>query len=210
MNHQAECDRAQVDERGADKPEFCDARHRSSETAVTSRIAYHAVSPRPPNGPGAQLPVPPPGFTRSAQGSGPEATKGRLERAAAGAAAAPCEAARETECFLEWESLSEAVRVADNHSQPGLERDADATTRSGISARAGVILLGLSLALWVPLPAVLFLPLSTGAKATLGGGLVVGAEIAFWLGAVLAGPEAARRTRSWIRRALPKRRPSSR
>ncbi len=106
--------------------------------------------------------------------------------------------------------MSEAVRVADNHSQPGLERDADATTRSGISARAGVILLGLSLALWVPLPAVPFLPLSTGAKATLGGGLVVGAEIAFWLGAVLAGPEAVRRMRSWIRKALTERRPRSR
>ena len=106
--------------------------------------------------------------------------------------------------------MSEAVRVADNHSQPGFERDAEATTRSGISARAGVILLGLSLALWVPLPAVPFLPLSTGAKATLGGGLIVGAEIAFWLGAVLAGPAAARRTRLWIREALTKRRSNSR
>jgi len=100
--------------------------------------------------------------------------------------------------------------VADHDSQPGPERNAQAITRSGVSARAGVILLGLSLALWVPLPMILFLSLSTGVKATLGGGLVVAAEIAFWLGAVLAGPEAARRTRSWIRKALPKRQPSSR
>ncbi len=60
-------------------------------------------------------------------------------------------------------------------------------------------MLGLSLALWVPLPVVPFLPLSSGAKAALGGGLIAGAEIAFWVGAVLAGPEAARWTRSWLR-----------
>ena len=65
--------------------------------------------------------------------------------------------------------------------------------------KAGVGLLGLSLALWVPVPAVPFLPLSSGAKAALGGGLIAGAEIAFWVGAILAGPEAARRTRSWLR-----------
>ncbi len=111
---------------------------------------------------------------------------------------------------LRGRSLPEAVRVADHDSQPGPERNAEAITRSGVSARAGVILLGLSLALWVPLPMIPFLSLSTGVKATLGGGLVVAAEIAFWLGAVLAGPEAARRTRSWIRKALPKRQPSSR
>jgi hypothetical protein len=98
--------------------------------------------------------------------------------------------------------------VADH--QPVVEQDAEATIRSGIRARAGVVLVGLSLALWVPLPVVPFLPLSTGAKAALGGGLVVGAEIAFWLGAVLAGPEAARRIRSWVREALSRRRSSSR
>ncbi len=84
--------------------------------------------------------------------------------------------------------------------------------RGGIKAfgaRAGVVLLGLSLALWVPLPVVPFLPLSGGAKATLAGGLILGAEIAFWLGAVLAGPEAARRTRAWVRKAIGRRRSDS-
>ena len=56
------------------------------------------------------------------------------------------------------------------------------------------------------LPAVPFLPLSTGAKAALGTGLVVAAEIAFWVGAALAGPETVRRARAWIRGALGRRR----
>ncbi len=65
--------------------------------------------------------------------------------------------------------------------------------------KIGVGLLGLSLALWVPVPAVPFLPVSTGAEAALAGGLIAGAEISFWLGAILAGPDAARRMRSWLR-----------
>ena len=72
--------------------------------------------------------------------------------------------------------------------------------------KIGVGLLGLSLVLWVPVPAVPFLPLSSGAKATLAGGLIVGAEIAFWLGAILAGPESTRRMRSWLRIRRKKRR----
>ncbi len=80
-------------------------------------------------------------------------------------------------------------------------------TRSRLAARAGVVLLGLSLLLWLPLPILPFLSMSTAAKATWAGGLVVGAEVAFWLGALLAGPEAAKRTRSWIRNALARRPP---
>ena len=71
--------------------------------------------------------------------------------------------------------------------------------RKSMWAKTGVGLLGLSLALWVPLPVVPFLPLSGGAKAALAAGLIAAAEIAFWLGAILAGPEVARRTRSWLR-----------
>ncbi len=67
------------------------------------------------------------------------------------------------------------------------------------AATAGVILLGLSLALWVPLPAVPFLPMGSAGKVALAGTLVVAAEVAFWLGAALAGPEAARRMRFWWR-----------
>ena len=63
----------------------------------------------------------------------------------------------------------------------------------------GVVLMGLSLALWVALPIVPFLPFQVGVKATVAGSQVVVAEVAFWLGAALAGPEAARRMRSWWR-----------
>ena len=66
-------------------------------------------------------------------------------------------------------------------------------------ARISVGLLGLSVAFWILLPAVPFLPLGTAEKAALGGGLIVAAEVAFWIGAMLAGPEAARRMRSWLR-----------
>ena len=58
---------------------------------------------------------------------------------------------------------------------------------------------------WVPLPVLPFLSLSTGAKAAVGGGLVIAAEITFWVGAALAGPEAVRRARSWVRTALGRR-----
>lgn len=85
------------------------------------------------------------------------------------------------------------------------EDDRREARRPTLWAKVGVVLLGLSVLLWVPLPAVPFLSLSGGHKAALGGGLLLGAEVAFWLGAALAGPEAARRARSWIGRALRRR-----
>ncbi len=69
-------------------------------------------------------------------------------------------------------------------------------------AKVGLGFLALSVVLWVPLPVVPFLPLSGAHQAALAGALVVSAEVAFWVGAVLAGPEAARRVRSGLRRAL--------
>ena len=71
------------------------------------------------------------------------------------------------------------------------------TNRPGRVAYVGVVLMGLSLALWVALPIVPFLPIHIGTKATVAGSQVVVAEVAFWLGAALAGPEAARRMKSW-------------
>ena len=62
--------------------------------------------------------------------------------------------------------------------------------------------MGLSIALWLPLPVVPFLSLSGATKAATGAGLVGAAEIAFWTGAVLAGPEVVRRIRSWVRTAF--------
>ena len=68
-----------------------------------------------------------------------------------------------------------------------------------VTAKIGVALMGFSLALWVALPVVPFLPIHVGVKATVAASQVVVAEVAFWLGAVLAGPEAARRMKSWGR-----------
>ena len=81
------------------------------------------------------------------------------------------------------------------------EAGAETPSRKGRAAAAGVVLMGLSLALWVALPLVPFFPLDMGAKATLAGSQVIVAEVAFWLGAALAGPAAARRMRSWWRSA---------
>ena len=88
--------------------------------------------------------------------------------------------------------------MSDESIPPELEKD-EQTPPAGKWPRVGAVLLGLSLVLWLPLPIIPFLSITTGAKASAAGGLVVVAEIIFWLGAVLAGPEAARRTRSWIR-----------
>lgn len=53
-----------------------------------------------------------------------------------------------------------------------------------------------SLPIWPLLLVVPFLPMSLEAQAITATTMIVVAEIAFWLGAVLAGPEAAKRVRS--------------
>ena len=65
-------------------------------------------------------------------------------------------------------------------SQSDLEHGSDVSTRPSAWTRAGTALLVGSVLLWVLLPIVPFLPLSTGAKAAVGGGLLVAAEVAFW------------------------------
>ena len=67
-------------------------------------------------------------------------------------------------------------------------------------AFVGAILMGSSLFLWVALLGVPFVPLSVSGRGVLATGIIVVAEVAFWGGAALAGPEAARRMRSWWRR----------
>jgi len=68
---------------------------------------------------------------------------------------------------------------------------------------AGVVLMSWSLVLWVSLLGVPFLPLTATMRGTVATGVIVIAEVAFWGGAALAGPEAARRMRSWWRRSRP-------
>ena len=67
-------------------------------------------------------------------------------------------------------------------------------------ALVGVIMMSASLPLWVLLLGVPFLPLSVAGRGTVATALIVVAEAMFWAGAALAGPEAARRMRSWWRR----------
>jgi hypothetical protein len=63
-----------------------------------------------------------------------------------------------------------------------------------------VILMGASLPLWPLLLGVPFLPLGVAGRGTVATALIVVAEVMFWAGAALAGPEAARRMRTWWRR----------
>ncbi len=65
---------------------------------------------------------------------------------------------------------------------------------------AGGTLVVASFLLWAPLPALAFLPLSLEHKAVVGAALVGSAEVAFWLGLVLAGPAVVQRLRArWKR-----------
>ena len=66
-------------------------------------------------------------------------------------------------------------------------------------AFTGVILMSLSLLLWVCLLGVPFLPISMAGRGAVVTAVIVVAEAAFWVGAAMAGPEAARRMRSWWR-----------
>ena len=50
-------------------------------------------------------------------------------------------------------------------------------------------------------PGAALLPVSTAVKGGVAGGLLVVAEVIFWLGALLAGPEVARRFR-WRRQRV--------
>lgn len=75
--------------------------------------------------------------------------------------------------------------------------------RARFAARLGGLLVVLSVVLWLPLPILPFVPLDGDNKLAIGGGLVVAAEVSFWAGAALAGPEAARRIRTWWRRSDP-------
>ena len=80
------------------------------------------------------------------------------------------------------------------------ELSPDPKPRASRWAVAGVILMSASLVLWILLPAVPFLPLSVAARGAVATGVIVVAEVIFWAGAPMAGPEAARRMRLWWRR----------
>ncbi len=73
-------------------------------------------------------------------------------------------------------------------------------TPGGTAAKIGVALILLSGVLWFSLFAIPFLPLTIGQKAALAGADFVGVQIAWWVGAALAGPELVAKLKSWFKR----------
>jgi hypothetical protein len=69
--------------------------------------------------------------------------------------------------------------------------------------RTGVLLLVLSVVCWLLIPVVPLLGLRGAATAVAVGSLVVGAEIVFWLGLVLAGRDTWRLAREHGWRKVP-------
>jgi hypothetical protein len=67
-------------------------------------------------------------------------------------------------------------------------------------AKIGVILIILSGVLWFSLFAIPFLPLTLSQKAAIAGADFVAVQIAWWIGAALAGPKLVARLRSRFRR----------
>ena len=63
--------------------------------------------------------------------------------------------------------------------------------------RAGWVLIFASFGLWAVIPVLPFLPFSTTQQVAALGSILISAEIVFWLGALMAGPDAMRRMKSW-------------
>ena len=74
---------------------------------------------------------------------------------------------------------------------------------SSLRSRLGWVAMIASLGLWGLLPLLPFLPISNAQRVAYAVGVLVAAEILFWVGAVMAGPDAAKRMRSWWRRKSP-------
>jgi hypothetical protein len=68
------------------------------------------------------------------------------------------------------------------------------------SSRFGVALILLSGVLWFSLFAIPFLPLTVGQKAAIAGADFVAVQIAWWIGAALAGPKLVAKLTSRFRR----------
>jgi hypothetical protein len=69
-----------------------------------------------------------------------------------------------------------------------------------MAVRLGALLIALSVVPWLALAVLPFLGLGSAAFAA-GGGLIVGAEVAFWLGLLLVGPDTwiLARSHGWRR-----------
>lgn len=83
---------------------------------------------------------------------------------------------------------------------PKEQQDCPDTPAPGRYMRIGIALILLSGLLWFSLFAIPFLPLETGHKALLAGAVFIGVQIAWWIGAALAGPRFVRKVTGWMRR----------
>ncbi|MGK0485633.1 MAG: hypothetical protein ACJAYI_001141 [Myxococcota bacterium] len=88
------------------------------------------------------------------------------------------------------------------------ENDAP-TYRQQKIVQAGWALMVGSMGFWALVLVVPFLPYSNGERVTAVGALLVLAEITFWVGALMAGPDAARRMKTWWRGSQDASRPSN-
>ncbi|AYC30506.1 transporter suffix domain-containing protein [Paenisporosarcina cavernae] len=64
--------------------------------------------------------------------------------------------------------------------------------------RIGLVFIGLSVILWLFLPVIPFLELSTGMKASIAAGTLIAAEIVFWVGALFVGKEVAQKFKRYL------------
>ena len=76
----------------------------------------------------------------------------------------------------------------------GMSSDSNGSARRTM----GVSLIALSFLLWVALPGIPFLTASLAEKGVIAGGFLAGAELTFWAGLLLLGPEISERIRSWL------------
>ncbi|MCG8601251.1 MAG: hypothetical protein MI807_14005 [Verrucomicrobiales bacterium] len=67
--------------------------------------------------------------------------------------------------------------------------------------RLGVGLILLSGVCFFTMLSVPFFPLGDGQKAMLGGGLFIGMQISWWVGAACVGPAAVKKMSSWFKRS---------
>jgi hypothetical protein len=81
---------------------------------------------------------------------------------------------------------------------PKKEPAAPAPQRFGWIQALGVMLFTISVTLFVAVPVVLFLPLSTGWKVGVVAILLVVEEVVFWMAALLLGREVVRRYRRFF------------
>lgn len=73
---------------------------------------------------------------------------------------------------------------------------------------AGWTLVCLAIAMWCALLALPFLPFSVATRATIGVGILVVAEVIFWVGCAFLGPEIAKRFKGLFRRFFTRQQPA--